>query len=101
MKIIAKFLLIMILFCCACSHTASIRHKNNNFHNSNLTVDNRDLKERTYNDGLCLQLSRNAIIRVDLKNIANFTQPVMINQYQNFWPNRNDIHPWALCNISF
>ena len=101
MKIIVKILLIFILLSCACSHTTSIRFENDNFSSGNLTVDDRDFNKRTSNDGLCLQLSRNAMINVDLKSIANFVQPMTISQNQNFWPNRNDIHPWALCNISF
>jgi hypothetical protein len=101
MQIIARILLIFILLSCACSHTTSLRYKNNNFHSGDLTEDNKNLKKRTTNDGLCLQVSRNTMISVDLKHIANFVQPVESNQNQIFWPNKNDIHPWAFCNISF
>ena len=101
MNILAKILLIFILFSCACSHTTYIRLKNDNFQNGSLTVDDRNFYKRTSSTGLCLQLSRNAMINVDLQSIANFAQPTTLNRNQIYWSDRNDMHPWVLCNISF
>jgi hypothetical protein len=100
MKLLAKILMVLLLFSCACSHTTTNQFAGNHYGGRFLT-DNGGLQVRSSSNTLQLKLSQHASINVDLKSIAAYVQSTDINRDQYFLTDEGNNQPWAVCHISF
>lgn len=99
MKLLAKILLVLLLFSCACSHTTG--KFVNQYHRVSFLTDNRDLQVRSSTSTLQLKLSHHTRINLYLKSIAAYVQSADINRDLYFQTDKINNQPWAVCNISF
>lgn len=102
MKILLQILPIVLLFLIfsACSHSSHLT-STKKVNDTKFTLENKTVLKRSHVNMFQVRLSSNTTINVNVKSIADFIQPISINQTPKLLFDGVDMHPWALCTISF
>lgn len=102
MKTLSIMLLITLVFLIfnACSHSTHIISKKKSS-NINFTLEEKDFLKNGYAEIFQLHLSSNTKINIDLRSIADFVQPIILDQTPKLLSDEIEMHPWAFFRISF
>jgi ABC-type transporter MlaC component len=98
-----KFFIFLLIMVCtdACSHSTATRFNHENVDAINFTIENKDFLKKANPNKLHFHITRNMDINVDIKSIADYVQPIVIDQSKKYWPDDYDLQPWAFCSIYF